>query len=612
MKKNFISITKIQSSILLILSLIMVGCVTDETDNFMDSRNKLAFKLDISGEHYTKSKRYNDLTVKYILANSSGHIVKDIQSDYHPNSSTIVIEPLPLGTYNMFVLAYSDELLKSGFEVNEKISSTNEAWCSFTGDGIPLITSEELFFGKTEFTVNTELSFNQTINLSYVLAGIDIEKNISSPYLKSSIQDINFIVPESASFYTSITVDGVLKGQSSARKENQSLKNINALFVMPQVNRDSIMVSFKTTTKNHSGDMFQMTNTASVLLQRGAKSNVSLDLDKHPDGKTGMLFINQESYELQAQDLILQDDESKHVYYDYDQRSFRINKLLQLSKISELKLQTRFYSPVAIKNVSIWSSAAKYGERVLLAYYDSIPAFSNAKFEFAHNMPMQEFELESKSKITLTKSQINELLEMELEVECNDPYWLKIKTIKPEWLIRFASFGGDPDAPNGAPAGNWMGIRPVHIREAIAFMINLGYMLSTEEFAKYLETFQGQIWGNGGREDILDVKTIIPQAIARPGFTIGLVYSGNGVAGLGGGWTFGVYQPSYFHHYFSPYAVSILMHELGHCMGYSHNSGMSSGPWAEKIANTFYVNNISKFPVNNLEILNSEKNPNKY
>lgn len=65
-------------------------------------------------------------------------------------------------------------------------------------------------------------------------------------------------------------------------------------------------------------------------------------------------------------------------------------------------------------------------------------------------------------------------------------------------MIRFSSYGGNPNAENGAPNGNWMGIRPVHIRESIALWLNVAYMITLPDFEEKLMKYQGRLYGNGG------------------------------------------------------------------------------------------------------------------
>ena len=93
---------------------------------------------------------------------------------------------------------------------------------------------------------------------------------------------------------------------------------------------------------------------------------------------------------------------------------------------------------------------------------------------------------------------------------------------------------------------------------------------------------------------------------------VGLVYPGNGVIGLGSPSVFGAYQRGWFEHYSNRYACSVMFHELGHVMGYGHNSSFTYGPWAEELMNNFYVDNISRMPIDSPVYLDSYSNSHKY
>ena len=195
---------------------------------------------------------------------------------------------------------------------------------------------------------------------------------------------------------------------------------------------------------------------------------------------------------------------------------------------------------------------------------------------------------------------------MSLKISCNDPYWTKISQIKAKWYIKFVLNGGNP--VTGVPNNNWWGIRPVHCREAVALYLNIGYMCTLEKFQQRVSTFQGTLLDNNRYP--IDTSTIIPKLENLSGFDIGLVYSGNGVSGLGGGRTWGVYQKSFLYHYEnSGGCCSTIFHELGHCLGYNHNSTMTYGKWASGCADVFYKNNIKDFPVNSHTILKSRRIP---
>lgn len=116
--------------------------------------------------------------------------------------------------------------------------------------------------------------------------------------------------------------------------------------------------------------------------------------------------------------------------------------------------------------------------------------------------------------------------------------------------------------------------------------------------------------GNDGQTPV-DMSKIIPKLENHSRFNMGLVYIGNGVVGLGGGATLGVYQGTYLTHYSSSYVLGVMFHELGHCMGYGHSSGMTYGRFSGDSGDC-YIENLPNLPVPVNTILNSNNNPNKY
>lgn len=543
------------------------------------------------------------LNMAYFIAKKDGNIIQDIQTKYHAETSTIVMEPLPLGEYQLYILAYSPTLEKFGFKVNTRQSNVSENWFYFENNVVPVLPEGELYYASFPFQVTSDIVEQFSVGITPVLANMDIVKEIPSNYLKESILDIDLKIQSSGKFYSHHSIDGIFSGETVCSSDSISLKQLNGFYIMPQISPDSIKVSFITTTQNHRGELYAMENGIKHIFRSGYQTKTKLDLTRHPLANIKMLYISKEYHEELNTGLILQDGESKHIYHDPNLRSFRINETLQISSTDGKSILTRFYNPRAIKDVKIWSSREKFGERVLLAHYDSIPAFSNANFEFDPNIAKGEFWLESGEKVLLTPFQLTELLTAKLEIECPDPIWQKLQLIKPKWNIYFSSYGGDPDLPDGGQVGSWVGIRPVHAREAIAIMLNVAYMFSTPGFPEYLLTYQDRIWGNSGPSEIIDVSTIIPAFMRKENFRMGVCRGQNG---LGGGATLGLNQSIYLDHYTSAYWTGAIFHELGHCIGYSHESGMTGEPWRSLTSN-FYVEHIKDYPVDNSTYLNSKK-----
>lgn len=307
---------------------------------------------------------------------------------------------------------------------------------------------------------------------------------------------------------------------------------------------------------------------------------------------------------------ILADDESPDIYHDHGQRSFYVNEPLQV-KVSNDLLHFRFYSAVSIENpITIWASMESVAEPFALSTINKMPAFADITVPFTPPV-WGLYRTKSGHKITIPASDLK-TSKLTFSVETNDRYWRRIEKIKAKWFIRFTSHYMDPSIPGDVWDQYW-GIRPVHIREAIAFFTNVAYMIELKSFQEWQSSFQGRIVGNDGVTPV-DMSTVIPALRARPGFIVGLVGYNTGVLGAAGGEEWAVSEPTFVYQYENEKSATVSFHELGHCLGYEHSSGMTHGLWAEKCCNIYYTEgtNRSDFPVPSPSILNSKANPNLY
>ena len=325
------------------------------------------------------------------------------------------------------------------------------------------------------------------------------------------------------------------------------------------------------------------------------------------------MFITQRAYDEGGHALILQDGESKSVYADPAQRSFNTASPLQLSVTDAGELHARFYSPRPLSGVLVRARIPQVDSEYLdLAWFDSIPPFA----DFREILPqMQRPTLcrsESGRWVELPQLDVPALAGIEFKIESEDPYWAKLQGILHGWTIAFGLYGGDPDLPNGGPVGNWMGIRPVHCREVVAFFLNFTYMIDMPPHEVILRENQDRLYGNGGVEDKVTPETVLAQMRQPRSLIVGLVYPGHGVIGLGGGYVFGAYQTAWLNHYTNTYSCEIMFHELGHVMGYSHDSSFTYGPWAQELMINFYVEHLGEMPIDSSTYLNTSKNPTLY
>lgn len=149
-------------------------------------------------------------------------------------------------------------------------------------------------------------------------------------------------------------------------------------------------------------------------------------------------------------------------------------------------------------------------------------------------------------------------------------------------------------------------------KSSSALFLNFTYMIDTPEHEQILRENEDILYGNGGPTDRVTADKVLAQMRQSRTLCVGLVYSGNGVLGLGGGSTFGAYQQAWLQHYWNTYSCEIMFHELGHVMGYSHSSSFTYGPWAQQLMNNFYVTHLKDFPIDSPRYLESSSNATLY
>lgn len=557
--------------------------------------------------------------VEFVVADMDGSVVGNIKGYYDMDASSVYIEGLYPGDYRMHIIGVKGNHEKDGAEFSP-IGHTSEVWLSFPDDEVrPL--SCEYFYSSTDFTVVQEASpdgmsmttdMPGNIEQKRIVGRLDIPVRFNNAYMEDAVLSSEAVL-YSPVFYTGISGDGTMSGNASVSELVLDLEENDSYVFMPMVHGEAVRGLSEIHTRNYLGERIRSEYVFEVQpLLPNTVSTVTVSA-VHPEDGNGTMFITDKAYAEGNHKYILQDDEPHTIYTDKSLRNFNTSSPLQCKVTQDGTLNVRFYSPKPLSGVLVRARIPSAGnEFVDLAYFDTVPAFA----DFYGTVPALSEELlyrtESGRIVRMPKLEAGELAAAEFKVVCEDPYWTKLQKIKHGWNIRFDLYGGDPARPDGGPNGNWMGIRPVHCREVVAFFLNFTYMIDMPEHEQILRENQDRLYGNGGVEDKVSVETVLAQMRQSRTLNVGLVYPGNGVVGLGGGSAFGAYQDGWFRHYTSTYACEIMFHELGHVMGYNHSSAFTYGPWAQELMNNFYVQHLSEMPVESSAYLNSMSNPNKY
>ncbi len=557
--------------------------------------------------------------VEFCVADENGTIINGVKAIYTPHNQEMKIEGLKEGEYELLILAIKGNPLNDGATIHPLKQKTDQ-WISFPSD-LQKPLEAEYFYSKTPFSVSRHIAaggHEYTVHLpaeivqKRIIGRLDLNLLYNNEDVRTAATQ-KVLTLYTGTFYTAFTGNGEYAGQSNGQTTPIEMENRNTYWFMPTIPGAHIDAEINLSTSHYRGGERQCSYLFGVdAISPNRIEQVHARME-HPDDYQGTMYVTRQAYNEGNHAKILQDGESKTIYADPSQRKFNTAQPLQIKINDAGQLHARFYSPRDLKRVLIKAQVPSVGDEYFdLAYFDSIPAFADFFHEAAISTRIGMYRTESGKLIEIGNLTPEQLAETRYKIESDDPYWTKIESIVHGWNIYFSLYGGDPDLPNGGPSGNWMGIRPVHCREVVAMFINFTYMIDMDEHEEILRANEDILYGNGGKNDKVTAEQVLSQMRKERNLQVGLVYPGNNVHGLGGGIVFGAYQTAWISHYNNTYACEVMFHELGHVMGYTHNSSFTYGPWAQKLMNNFYVNNLHKFPIDSPSYLNSRNNPTLY
>lgn len=606
--------------------LFMVSCTNDEmmnSSNTGSGRRGIRFRLkksayigDIDSRTESVSTGVYD-KVFFHIADAEGDIVTTVLAAYDASTSEIYAEGLHEGDYRLIVLAIKGDETGDRITINE-IFNISDEWITFPAD-LHKPLDAEYFYSCTPFKVQRTtaengdsefISIEQDIVQNRIVGRLDFNFIYSNRYVENAVAERRIKLND-VRFYTSLSGDGTYSGISDGAMDDIVVGNKLSYLFMPIVEGTQVEGDITHTTVNYLSEKnvldFDFLQTE-LLPNHIHKVATAV---KHPDDMSPLMYITKAAYNKGDNSIILSDSERKEVYTDKSQRSFTTSQPLQVSVTDDGRLHTRFYSPKPLSGVTVRAMIPVVSDEYFdFAYFDSIPAFG----DFFEHTPMLEratmCRTESGRLIKVPVLERADMNGIKFKLVSADPYMEKLNGIKHGWTIYWGLFGGDPDREDGSPVGNWMGIRPVHIRESIAFFLNFTFMIDMDDHERILNDNLDKLYDDN-RNPVTAEKVLAQMRQART-IQVGLVWPGNNVAGLGSPTVFGARQQAWFYHYNNKLECSFMFHELGHVMGYGHNSSFTYGPWAEQLMNNFYINNLHRLPVDSPNYLNSPFNPNIY
>ncbi|WP_316751137.1 hypothetical protein [Pedobacter gandavensis] len=232
---------------------------------------------------------------------------------------------------------------------------------------------------------------------------------------------------------------------------------------------------------------------------------------------------------------------------------------IELSGTQEVKLIN--FTLKTIKNVHIFVKLAGAEERVALLKIDSITPLVTFKLPLTIVTQEEQLYTESGKLITLAKQP--DLSKAGFSVVVDDPFYKRLNAMKIPWKLNFRKSQVD--------AGNWYRMNPLHARESLVMFTNLAYLFSQESTQIGFMAYEGLTANDGTPLTKERKEAVYRDILTRANIETGLV---SNVSGLGGGNLVAVAEYVMMRHY-NKGSEEVLIHELGHALGFSHSSNMT-------------------------------------
>lgn len=232
---------------------------------------------------------------------------------------------------------------------------------------------------------------------------------------------------------------------------------------------------------------------------------------------------------------------------------------IELSGASVVKLIN--FTLKTIKNVHVYVKLAGETESVALLKIDSITPLVTFKLPVSIAEKEEQLYTESGKLVTIAKQA--DLSKAVFKVVVDDPFYKRLNAITIPWKLSFRKSQED--------AGNWYRMNPLHARESLVMFTNLAYLFSQASTQTAFMDYEGLTANDGSLLSKERKEAVYRDIQTRANIETGLVRN---VSGLGGGNLVAGAEYVLMRHY-NKNAEEVIVHELGHALGFSHSSNMT-------------------------------------
>lgn len=596
-----------QITAILLCTLLMAACSGDfEQETGMgaarDGQATFFFGLqedDIIGVRTRGSEPERIARMWYAIADERGTVINPMHQKLEGDFSKLTVEGLGEGDYTLVFLATTSAEDIAGESVKTPANLAEE-WLTGADGKVPL--DAVYFYKRVELHIDrAQAPVSQLVTLERCVGRVDVDLKMTSDYMWRFVRKVKVSFDDAEGIYATLGADGQYAGGKGV--ENYDITGSRSFYSLPGKKALSGVVTIE--SERTDGTLFERQyRFADCKIEAGKVSHISIDY-LHPENQDGFFDVPvAELFRFQTDTMFLA-DEPREVFYNSSRRSFYADAPLQISVSDDRKLQVKFFSPIAIQDVTVMCRFNKVStEFFKLAHFEQIYPFMEASFPLPVVESARTFTTGNGRKVVVPAQPELSADDVTLVVETDDPYMKKIEQIDSHWLIWFSAYSADAASP-----GYWRHMNPLLCRHGVALATNMAFMFSSEEFNTAMEAYEGRLKDNNGNP--IDLDALRQRIRTHGGLRLGCVA---GVGGLGGGNTYGLANYCYTGVYFDAtppdshphsYPRQAMFHEYGHCLGYSHSSTMTYGDQWTVLCATVFVNmgKEGKLPVCSKEVV---------
>ena len=247
--------------------------------------------------------------VEIMVADEEGNRTGDIKYMYDKSSSTVHVEGLVPGSYQLLTLGIKGDWQKDSVTIYS-IASTSQTWLAFPED-LDRPLEAEYFYSKTPFRVSVQdgkatADMPSSISLQRMTGRADFRFRYRNPYVETAVQSAT-VTMRAPKFMTELSGDGQFSGESLGNDIILGTHERQEFLFPPAVRQETLYGEAEVVCRTYRGGNSR--NVYSFTLEPVRENRIStVEVDaSNPEDGTGTMFITAAAYEKGRYKAILQD-----------------------------------------------------------------------------------------------------------------------------------------------------------------------------------------------------------------------------------------------------------------------------------------------------------------